>query len=121
MTSLQCDRCHSNTRWTPIVLRHSSPNYPGDHRARLVCTSCHRGNAQTVTWPTPAYQPDCAGCHARNFKPGPHTRHKNPDTRYTVSELRDCSGSCHVYSDSSMSTVVKRRNGEHRVSDGGFD
>ena len=42
-------------------------------------------------------------------------------TYYTVGELRDCSGACHIYTDSSLSTISDRRNGNHRVSDGGFD
>ena len=40
---------------------------------------------------------------------------------YTVSELRDCTGSCHVYTDSSMTTIKENRPGpEHRISAGDF-
>jgi hypothetical protein len=34
--------------------------------------------------------------------------------------LRDCSGACHVYTDSNLNKISKTRNSEHRVSDGGF-
>jgi hypothetical protein len=34
-----------------------------------------------------------------------------------VNELRDCTGSCHLYSDSSLTTIEERRNGEHRPSE----
>jgi hypothetical protein len=70
-----------------------------------------------VTWRSPAYQPDCAGCHAQDFEPGPHRKVEN-GTRYTVGELRDCTGSCHVYTDATLTTIRDRRTGEHRVSGG---
>jgi hypothetical protein len=38
--------------------------------------------------------------------------------RYTVGELRDCTGSCHVYTDATLTTIRERRSGEHRVSAG---
>ncbi|HHJ13766.1 MAG TPA: hypothetical protein ENJ79_05220 [Gammaproteobacteria bacterium] len=119
VTSQQCDICHDTRGWTPLVFRHSSGNYPGDHRRNLSCTRCHRNNSQTVTWPNPAYQPDCAACHANDYDQDEHKKYGN--VRYSVSELRDCSGACHEYTDSSLSTIRKRRSGEHRVSDGSFD
>ena len=73
-----------------------------------------------VTWSSPAYQPDCAGCHARDFKPGPHKKVDSPRILYTVSELRDCTGACHRYRDSSFQEIEKRRSGEHRVNGGDF-
>jgi len=122
VTSLQCDTCHSTDRWVPIDFSHSSPAYPGDHAGNPDCTTCHQGNSETVIWASPAYKPDCAGCHANDFKPGPHKQHENPDHSYTVSELRDCSGACHMYTNSSLTTIKKNRPGpEHRASDGDFD
>jgi hypothetical protein len=39
-----------------------------------------------------------------------------------VSELRNCSGACHVYRDAALTTVLERRPGpEHRVTNAGFD
>jgi len=120
VTSLQCDSCHDTSRWVPVSFRHNSAAYPGDHSGNLACTACHTTNAQTVTWTAPQYQPDCAGCHAGNWKPGPHKKYENPDTSYAIGELRNCSGSCHMYTDSSLGTIKEQRNNEHRASDGGF-
>lgn len=87
-TQLECDHCHSDEFFTPLVFAHVSAGYPGDHRVPLGCTDCHSTNAELVAWPFPAYAPDCAGCHAGDFRAGPHEG-------ATVSELRDCAGSCH--------------------------
>jgi hypothetical protein len=119
VTSLECDTCHSTTAWTPISFMHASAAYPGDHRGNLDCVGCHTTNAQAVQWQFPAYQPDCAGCHASDFEPE-HKKVDSPTVFYTVAELRDCSGACHVYTDASFTTIKERRNGEHRVSDGEF-
>jgi predicted CXXCH cytochrome family protein len=116
-----CDDCHSTNAWLPAIFNHTSPAYPGDHSRPLACTDCHGGNTEVVTWPFAAYQPDCAGCHAGNYKAGPHKKHENPDVLYTVGELRDCSGACHVYTDATLTTISQSRPGpKHRVSDGGF-
>ncbi|MES9888250.1 MAG: hypothetical protein ABW140_15700, partial [Candidatus Sedimenticola sp. 6PFRAG1] len=121
VTNLQCDECHlTGGNWTSIDFRHSGASYPGDHRGNLTCTACHTSNNQVIPWRAAGYAPDCAGCHVSDYKSDPHKKHENPDRRYTVSELRDCSGSCHIYTDSSMTNIKKRRSGEHRVSDGDF-
>jgi hypothetical protein len=102
VTTLDCERCHLPARWIPLTtFRHDSPDYPGDHRTTVLCVDCHRTNNQVIAWPFPAYQPDCAGCHANDYIPGPHDN-------ATVAELRDCAGSCHVGG-------VNRSN-EHRPS-----
>jgi hypothetical protein len=118
ITNLECNECHSTAAWQPIQFSHSSPNYPGDHAGQLDCNACHLANAQNVLWAFGGYQPDCAGCHADDFKPDPHKKHENPDVRYTVGELRDCTGACHVYTDSTLTTIKKSRSGEHRVNQG---
>ena len=115
-TTLECDTCHTTARWTPIAFTHSSPNYPGDHVGNPSCTSCHQSNAEIVNWTFAGYQPDCAGCHANDYKTGPHKKHENPDVKYSVGELRNCAGSCHVYTDSTLTTIKDRRSGRHRVS-----
>lgn len=119
-TNSECDACHTSDRWTPDTFRHISANYPGDHRRNLDCTRCHIANNETVQWPFPSLQPDCAGCHRSDFKPGPHKKHENPDQSYTAEELRDCAGSCHIYTDATLTTIKERRSGEHRVSSGDF-
>jgi hypothetical protein len=119
-SSSECDLCHTTNRWMPSTFRHMSGNYPGDHRGNLGCTRCHMANNETVQWPFPSLQPDCAACHRSDYKPGPHKKYENPDTTYTPEELRDCSGSCHTYTDSTLTTIKERRSGEHRVGDGDF-
>jgi hypothetical protein len=119
-TSLDCSSCHSKVAWQPDKFSHRSPNYPGQHSRNLGCTDCHTTNAQAISWRFAAYQPACAGCHAGDFKPGPHKKHENPDVKYSVSELRNCTGACHVYTNNSLTTIKDFRSGEHRVSDGDF-
>ena len=99
-TQLSCDSCHTTTTFANPRYTHTGP-YPGDHRANLACRDCHTSNSQTIPWRFPSYQPDCAGCHANDFKAGPHKG-------ATVSQLRDCAGSCHKAS-------------EHRVTDRSWD
>jgi hypothetical protein len=115
-----CELCHNSIAWLPAGFVHQSPGFPGEHRSKLDCTDCHVGTSQAVAWTNAAYQPDCAGCHAGSFESGPHKKYQNPDVSYSVSELRDCSGACHIYTDSSLTTIKEIRNGEHRVSDGNF-
>ncbi|MFQ5478084.1 MAG: cytochrome C, partial [Candidatus Binatia bacterium] len=119
-TSLQCDQCHGSTSWTPIDFRHSSGDYPGDHRSSVGCRDCHTTNSQVMVWRNSAYKPDCAGCHANDYKQNEHKKVKSPRVLYSVSELRDCAGACHEYTDSSMTAISKRRSGKHQTSKGGF-
>jgi hypothetical protein len=118
VTSLECDECHSTIAWQPIQFTHRSPNYSGDHAGQPDCNACHLGDTENVPWPFGAYKPDCAGCHANDFKAGPHKKYENPDVVYTVGELRDCTGACHIFTDSTLTTIKKRRSGEHRVNRG---
>jgi len=87
-TSLQCDTCHNTTGWLPIDFSHTSSEYPGDHSGNQLCIACHQSNTQTATWTTPAYRPDCAGCHANDYVPGEHQG-------WSVSRNRNCAGTCH--------------------------
>jgi predicted CXXCH cytochrome family protein len=102
ITNLECNTCHNTNSWLSTSFRHSSASYPGDHSGRPACSACHTSNAQAIPWPYPAYAPDCAACHAGDYKSGPH---KNA----SVSELRNCAGTCHKSSP------------EHRVSDRDWD
>lgn len=111
ITSRSCDQCHTITRWRPATsYRHTSALFPGQHNSSVTCNQCHTGNGETVTWPFAAYQPDCAACHANRYKPDPHK--KADGTRYTVLELRNCAGSCHIEG--------RLRSGEHRASGNEF-
>jgi hypothetical protein len=118
VTILQCDECHNTSNWTSINFDHNSGNYPGDHNSSVVCLSCHTSNSQNATWNYGAYKPDCAGCHANKYVRDQHRKYDDVD--YTVSELRDCSGACHEYEDSSMTRIKDSQSGEHRTTDGGF-
>jgi hypothetical protein len=102
ITSLQCDECHGTSNWTTVIFRHSSGAYPGDHSGNPLCTDCHTTNSQVVAWPSPSYQPDCAGCHASDYRPGEHQN-------ASVSQNRDCAGTCH------------KSTPEHSVRDSSWD
>jgi hypothetical protein len=119
VTSLDCASCHNTMAWTPVLYRHTGAHYPGDHRVELNCVQCHTSNTQQIPWPSPANAPDCAGCHERNYQPGPHTKYGN--VKYTAHELSNCAGACHVYSDETQKSIVKLRPGpQHQVSSGQF-
>ena len=84
------------------------------------CSACHTGDSEAMPYPSPANAGTCAGCHARNFTPASHPK-DSKGLRYTLSELANCSGACHVYSDPTQTTLVKRLPGpHHRVSDATF-
>ncbi len=95
ITTEDCDRCHTTAGWLQMVtFLHSSPNYPGDHRTATQCEDCHTTNNQDIAWPFSLYKPDCAGCHANDFKPDSH---KGPgDVLIPIIDVQDCSGLCHL-------------------------
>lgn len=120
VTTQSCDACHTTTAWTPVrTYTHVSPYYR-PHNTGVICTDCHTGNSETATWTFATYKPACAGCHAGNFKPDSHKKVDSPTILYTVGELKDCTGSCHLYTDSTFNTISRTRSGEHRSTDGGF-
>jgi hypothetical protein len=41
--------------------------------------------------------------------------------RYTVLELKNCAGACHIYTDSTFTVIRTTRSGHHRSTDGGFN
>ena len=121
ITSRSCDACHSTNAWAPTLrYTHTSPAY-AQHNAGVTCINCHTTKNEVVPWKYSTYKPDCAACHADKYKPGPHKKTESPTTIfYTVSELRNCSGSCHQYNDSSFTSIKKSRSGEHRATGGEF-
>jgi hypothetical protein len=119
-TQRDCATCHAYADWTALHFVHVSGAYPGEHRAALSCASCHTSNSDQIPWPAAAEAGSCAGCHAAVFKPDLHPK-TTAGLKYTVAELRDCTGACHVYSDATLGTVVKSVPGNyHRVSDAAF-
>jgi len=118
--SRDCSSCHSYPEWSVVRFRHVSSAYPGNHRAALSCSSCHTSDTEQVPYPSPAGAGTCAGCHAKDFKSAAHPKVLKGAT-YTVSELANCTGACHVYSDANGATVSKSQPGPyHRVTDATF-
>ena len=128
VTGRDCNYCHAYPKWSPLTFvttkggqgSHLSLTYPGDHTGvKPACTACHTTRADTVTWRTPAYSGSCAGCHASTYRPGEHRKYGA--VNYTVSELRNCSGACHIYTDSTLTKIATTRNGpQHRVTKSSF-
>ena len=119
-SKLDCATCHSYPDWTLTHFRHTSASYPGDHRGPVECANCHTGNTDTVPWAAPANAGSCAGCHTKDFKAAAHPKTK-AGLPYTASELRNCAGACHVYSDATFKTIVKSQPGPyHRPSNVAF-
>ncbi|MBE9531309.1 MAG: hypothetical protein IME98_00720 [Proteobacteria bacterium] len=86
----------------------------------MLWVDCHASNTQTATWPYSGYKPECAGCHANDYEVTEHKKVDSPRLYYQVSELRNCAGSCHRYTDNTFSTIERSRNSEHKTSDGSF-
>jgi hypothetical protein len=119
-TQVDCASCHSYPDWEALHFRHVSAAYPGEHRASLECTSCHTSNTDRVPYTSPAEAGTCAACHARDFKPSAHPKTLKGAT-YTAHELANCSGACHVYSDTTQATIARSLRGpHHRVTDATF-
>jgi hypothetical protein len=120
VSAQSCASCHRTTAWSPpTAYRHLSPAFR-QHAGSVKCASCHTTNNEVVVWKSAAFKPDCAGCHGNSFKPAAHVKVATPRILYTVTELRDCSGSCHEYTTPSFTAVVKPRTGQHRPTNGGF-
>ena len=119
-TRVDCASCHSYPDWEALHFRHVSAAYPGEHRAALECTSCHTSNTDKVPYSSPAEAGTCAACHAKDFKPAAHPKTAKGAT-YTAHELANCSGACHVYSDTTQSTITRNLRGpHHRITDATF-
>ena len=127
ITTRSCEACHSiptstttTGLWPVRNYTHTSPAYK-IHNSGVICLGCHTGNSETITWKFGAYAPDCAGCHAGAFKADSHKKTEVPTTiLYTVAELKNCAGSCHLYTNNTFTTILQSRSGKHRSTDGGF-
>ena len=118
VTTRSCDACHRTTGWTPTTTyTHTSIGYKA-HSSGVTCRSCHTSNNEVIPWPAAAYKPDCAGCHASKFPPNEHKKVNSPRINYTVAELKDCSGACHEYTNSTFTTIARTRTGQHRPTGG---
>ena len=129
-----CQSCHNGTTST------GKPVGAHDDRARLQCLPLDdaRGprspsatprpsiraitaalsRAHAATRPTPIRRPG-ARRHTDPTAPAVTPATTSPDphdkvegrSKYTVSELRNCSGACHVYADTTLTTIRKNRPG----------
>jgi hypothetical protein len=119
-TARECTTCHTYPDWNAINFRHATTLYPGQHHAVLNCDQCHTANSERVVYAAPANAGTCGGCHAKNFKADAHPKTVKGQL-YSASELTDCTGACHVYSDSTRATIAKGVRGpHHRVTDATF-
>jgi len=115
-----CLTCHSYPDWSNVTFHHSDAAYPGDHRTTLTCAACHTTNTDKVPYPFAAAAGKCGGCHVKDFKPAAHPKTVK-GALYSATELANCSGSCHIYSEQSQDAVARRLPGPyHRVSDAAF-
>ena len=120
VTARDCAACHSYPDWSVLRFVHASAAYPGDHRTTLACAACHTSNTDKIPWASPADTGSCGGCHAKDFRPDLHPKSLD-GLKYTASELRNCTGACHVYSNATLGTVAKSMPGPyHRVTDAAF-
>lgn len=95
LTIRSCDQCHITIAWMPVNHQHVSPKYP-QHSGNIACASCHTTHTEMVVPRFPQYGGTCAACHADKFVPGLHRRAENPQLTYSVMDLKDCSGACHL-------------------------
>ncbi|HUK01269.1 MAG TPA: cytochrome c3 family protein [Steroidobacteraceae bacterium] len=119
-TPRDCATCHSYPDWRQVSFRHTSAAYPGEHRGPLECAACHTSNTEQVPYSSPANAGTCAGCHAKDFRSDAHPK-TIAGLTYTATELANCGGACHVYSDPTHGVIAKRKPGPyHRISDAAF-
>jgi len=132
-TTNTCNDCHRRRTWTPVYrVDHLSvtgscsschngkaadgkpANHPGTHNT---CEDCHRSNLWShVTFNHDNLTGSCSSCHAVDYKQQYHKKTIGPNpVYYSVNELSNCAGSCHVYKDKTFSSISQRRRGpDHR-------
>jgi hypothetical protein len=119
-TQRDCSTCHTYPDWSVIGFSHASAAWPGQHRNPLTCVACHTSNSDAIAYLFAASAGTCGGCHSKDFKPEAHPKFLKGET-YTAGELANCSGACHIYSDSTRSSLSRSQPGPyHRVTDASF-
>ena len=94
----------------------------GDHPLTSSdCGECHNTN----TWDDARFVHDsslteCTQCHAGDFRQSKHLKVEEPKLYYNLSELSNCAGSCHMYEDSSFTSVKEHRSGKHSTRKDGW-
>ncbi len=133
-SSNTCEDCHSPGSWLNAQFNHAgvSGNCFGCHngvdatgkspnhvQSSNTCEDCHSpGSWLNVQFDHSQVMGDCGSCHTSDFKRDAHKKVDSPAIFYSASELRDCTGACHMYADPSFTTIVKRRSGEHSIPPG---
>ena len=119
ITTQDCAICHTTTSptWTPILnYTHSSPAYVLHYfgTTAATCITCHKQNNEKIAYLQPGLFPNCASCHSNKYSPDPHNKYGN--VRYTFTELKDCTGACHIYTDATLTKIQTSRptNTKHR-------
>ncbi len=122
ITTKGCEVCHSTANWTTLlVYTHTSPAYVLHYfgTTATTCITCHKQNNEKIAYTSPSLFPNCAACHSNKFVPDPHTKYNSPTkVLYTFTELKDCTGACHIYTDQTLSKIATTRttNTKHRAS-----
>ncbi len=117
ITTKDCALCHNTIAWNPMLnYVHTSPAYVAHTPVTTVpagvagCPVCHKQNNEKITFLQPGLFPNCATCHADKFKPSAHLKYSAPVTTfYTFSDLKDCTGACHVYADQTLSKITQSK------------
>ena len=112
LTVRSCDQCHTTIAWIPVNYNHVSAKYPR-HAGDIACNACHSVGTETVVPRFPQYGMSCAACHANQYVPQLHRHAENPNLTFTVMDLKDCAGSCHVAL-GGRATNTPPRSGVHR-------
>jgi predicted CXXCH cytochrome family protein len=121
ITTKDCSVCHNTLNWLTLLnYAHTSPAYIAhSFPTQTSCLTCHKQNNEKITYLSPTLFPNCAACHSNKFSPGSHTKFGN--TPYTFTELKDCSGACHTYTDQTLTKISKSKPGpQHRPTNGSF-
>ena len=117
ITTLDCALCHNTTLWNPMVpYIHQSAAYVAHYfgTTATTCITCHKQNNQKISYAQPGLFPNCAACHSTNFIPSHHPKYNTPATVfYNFTELKDCSGACHTYTDQTLSKIKNNQPGPH--------
>jgi len=120
-TTRDCMTCHQYPAWRPLIFRHMSAEYPGDHAVAPACVGCHKTNTDMAVWTNAALRPNCAGCHEGDFSMAAHDK-TVAGVRYTATELKNCNGACHIYTDATMTTIAVQKPGpRHKVTDAAYN
>ena len=117
ITTKDCSVCHTTSLWNPMLTyAHTSAAYVLHYfgTTQTTCVTCHKQNNEKITYTSPTLFPNCAACHSNKFSPDPHTKYGN--IRYTFTELKDCTGACHIYTDQTLTKIQTSRptNNKHR-------